>query len=122
MNNKEIREQLIAARDEYIGLIKAELMGPGSEFVFPEAEHELISSSPLMRYSVGILFPQGNLMAQDNDETVIICDIIIKTDIPVKSSCYDFFFVLSYQFFQSFGSSVFLCVHCHGLINPPVPS
>lgn len=81
MNNKEIREQLIAARDEYIGLIKAELMGPGSEFVFPEAEHELISSSPLMRYSVGILFPQGNLMAQDNDETVII-----NEDLPENHS------------------------------------
>lgn len=72
MNNQEIREQLIVARDEYIDLIKSELMGPGSEFVFPEPEHELISSSPLSRYSVGILFPQGNKMAQDNDETVIV--------------------------------------------------
>ena len=72
MNNREIREQLILARDEYIGLIRSELMGPGSEFPIPDPEHELISSSPLSRYSVGILFPQGDMIEQDNDETVII--------------------------------------------------
>lgn len=72
MTNQEIREQLILARDEYIELIMHELMGPGSELSAPDAEHELISSSPLSRYSVGILFPQGNKEEQDNDETVII--------------------------------------------------
>ena len=72
MNSREIREQLIVARDEYINLIKSELMGPGSEFSVPDPEHELISSSPLSRYSVGILFPQGNRIEQDNDETVIV--------------------------------------------------
>ena len=71
MKNKEISEYMIEARDEYIGLIKSELMGPGSEFPIPDAEHELISSSPLSRYSVGILFPQGNKIEHDNDETVI---------------------------------------------------
>lgn len=72
MNDQEIREQLVAARDEYIQLIKNEIMGPGSEFSTPDKEHELISSSPLSRYSVGILFPQGDRIEQDNDETVII--------------------------------------------------
>ena len=72
MNNQEIREHLIGARDEYIRIIRSELMGPGSELPVPDAEHELISSSPLSRYSVGILFPQGNLIEQDNDETVIV--------------------------------------------------
>ena len=72
MNNREIRTWLISARDEYINIIKSELMGPGSEFSFPDAQHELISSSPLSRYSVGILFPQGNIVGQDNDETVVI--------------------------------------------------
>ncbi len=70
MNNSEIREQLIQAREEYINLIKAELMGPGSELSAPDAEHELLSSSPVSRYSVGILFPQGNKIEHDNDETV----------------------------------------------------
>ncbi len=70
MTPGEIREQMIAARDEYINLVKMELFGPGSEFSVPDAEHELISSSPTSRYSVGILYPQGNQVNQDNDETV----------------------------------------------------
>ena len=70
MTGSEIRKDMISAREEYIDIIKAELMGPGSEFSLPDAEHELISSSPTSRYSVGILFPQGNAINQDNDETV----------------------------------------------------
>lgn len=72
MSGKDIRENMILARDEYINIIRAELLGPGSEFNIPDAEHELISSSPLSRYSVGILFPQGNHVEQDNDETMPI--------------------------------------------------
>lgn len=70
MTGSEIRKDMISALEEYIDIIKAELMGPGSEFSLPDAEHELISSSPTSRYSVGILFPQGNAINQDNDETV----------------------------------------------------
>jgi hypothetical protein len=70
MTPSEIRNQMIAARDEYISLIKKELFGPGSGFSVPDAEHELISSSPTSRYTVGILYPQGNKVNQDNDETV----------------------------------------------------
>lgn len=81
MSSQTIREQLIVARDEYINLIKSELLGPGSEFSVPDAEHELISSSPLSRYSVGILFPQGNKVDQDNDETVIV-----NEDLPEEHS------------------------------------
>ena len=74
MKNNEISEQLIVAREEYINFIKAELLGPGSEFSMPDANHELISSSPISRYSVGILYPQGNQVNQDSDETVPIID------------------------------------------------
>ena len=70
MTNNEIREQMIEAREEYIQLIKSELLGPGSEFSIPDAKHELISSSPINRYSVGILYPQGNEINQDSDETI----------------------------------------------------
>lgn len=70
MSGDEIREAMIAAREEYIEIIKAELLGPGSEFSLPDIEHEIISASPTSRYSVGILFPQGDLVNQDNDETV----------------------------------------------------
>ena len=72
MTGNEIRHSMILARDEYINIIKDELLGPGSEFNIPDKEHELISSSPLSRYSIGILFPQGNLVEQDNDETMPI--------------------------------------------------
>lgn len=70
MKTNDIREQMIVAREEYINLIKSELLGPGSEFAVPDIEHELISSSPTSRYSVGILYPQGNRVNQDNDETM----------------------------------------------------
>lgn len=72
MTGREIKNSMIAAREEYIDIIKSELLGPGSEFSVPNAEHEIISSSPTSRYSVGILFPQGNLVNQDNDETVLL--------------------------------------------------
>jgi len=72
MTPNEIREQTVTAREEYLKLVKCELFGPGSEFSVPDAEHELISSSPTSRYSVGILYPQGNQVNQDNDETVAV--------------------------------------------------
>lgn len=68
MTENELRYQLISARDEYIQTIKSEIMGP-LEFTVPDAEHELISARPDSRYSVGILFPQGNQINQDNEET-----------------------------------------------------
>lgn len=70
MTGNEIRRAMISAREEYIGMIRSELLGPGSEFSIPDAAHEIISTTPISRYSVGILFPQGNLINQDNDETV----------------------------------------------------
>lgn len=80
MNESEIRKQLIDAREEYIKIIKSELLGPGSEFSLPDIAHELISSTPTSRYSVGILFPQGNQMNQDNDETVPLPEADGSTD------------------------------------------
>ena len=68
MTNAEIKKELILAREKYINEIKAELAGPGSEFSVPDLEHELISASPISRYSVGILFPQGDRVGLDNDE------------------------------------------------------
>lgn len=70
MMPEEIRERMIAARDDYTAMVEQELLGPGSEFSVPDAEHELISSKPMSRYSVGILYPQGNRVNQDNDEPV----------------------------------------------------
>ena len=38
MSNDIIKEELIAAREEYVKAVKTELMGPGSEFSFPDSE------------------------------------------------------------------------------------
>lgn len=59
---------LINTREEYIRLIKCELLGPGSEISLPDVEHELISDSPNTRYSIGILYPRDNKMNVDNDD------------------------------------------------------
>ena len=65
-----IKNEIIGARDEFIVLIKKELLGPGSEVSVPDAEHELITASPEKRYSIGILFPQGRKMKADNGDVV----------------------------------------------------
>ena len=59
-------DKLIEAREEYIELIKKELLGPGSEISIPDAEHELLSDSPNTRYSIGILYTKENKMNADN--------------------------------------------------------
>ena len=70
MTDSEIRASMLVVREAYIAAMKAEMLGPGSEFSLPDAEHELISSPPTARYSIGILFPQGNVIHHDNDETI----------------------------------------------------
>ena len=50
--------EFLSARDEYIARVKEELLGPGSEISIPDAEHELITNSPDVRYSIGVTFPQ----------------------------------------------------------------
>lgn len=63
------KQEMIRVRDEYIELVKKELMGPGSEISIPDAEHELISDAPNTRYSVGILFTKNTKMNADNNDT-----------------------------------------------------
>ena len=60
---------LIDIRKEYIDRIKRELLGPGSEISIPSKQKELISTSPDVRYSIGILFPRETKMNADNDDT-----------------------------------------------------
>ena len=60
-------KEYIAARSAYIQLIRQEMLGPGSEISLPDADHELISSPPEKRYSIGILFPQDH---KNNDSVL----------------------------------------------------
>lgn len=65
-----VKEQLIEVRDSYIALIKNELYGPGSEFAYPDIEHELITTPPEKRYSIGVLFPQSNHINSESSESM----------------------------------------------------
>jgi hypothetical protein len=58
----------LETRIELVSKIKKELLGPGSEYSIPDEDHELITDLPEVRYSVGILFPQKNLINADNNE------------------------------------------------------
>lgn len=63
------KQEMIRVRDEYIELVKKELMGPGSEISIPDMEHELISDAPNTRYSVGVLFTKNTKINADNNDT-----------------------------------------------------
>jgi len=60
--------EFLSARDEYIARVKEELLGPGSELSIPDAEYELITNSPDVRYSIGILFPKNNKLNADSND------------------------------------------------------
>lgn len=59
--------ELQGARAYLIEQFRKELLGPGSEISYPDAEHEIITDLPEVRYSVGILYPQRNPIGLDND-------------------------------------------------------
>ena len=61
-------EKCLEVRKEIIEKTKAEMLGPGSEDVGPDIEREVISDSPIERYSLGVLFPQNNLYDIDDEE------------------------------------------------------
>jgi hypothetical protein len=61
-------EKCLEIRKEIIEKTKAEMLGPGSEDVGPDIEREVISDSPIERYSLGVLFPQNNIHKIDDEE------------------------------------------------------
>lgn len=61
-------KECIRVRKEIVERTKAEMMGPGSEDIGADIKYEVISDSPLDRYSLGVLFPQDNLYEQDESE------------------------------------------------------
>ena len=59
--------KLFEAREYLLNEFRKELLGPGSEISYPDAEHEIITDLPEVRYSTGILYPQRNVIGLDND-------------------------------------------------------
>ena len=84
------KSEMIEARDEFIALVKAELLGPGSEVSVPDAEHELITTVPEKRYSIGILFPKDNKMKADgNDVDRAVQEEDTESEEPTESIASD---------------------------------
>lgn len=61
-------EKCLEIRKKIVEKTKAEMLGPGSEDVGPDIEREVITDSPIERYSLGILFPQNNRYDIDDEE------------------------------------------------------
>lgn len=53
------------ARKSIYENVRKELLGPGSEDIGSDVEHEFITDPPVTRYSTGILFPQDLNMGQE---------------------------------------------------------
>lgn len=61
--------------------VKKELLGPGSEDIGGDIEHELITDEPIARYSTGILFPQKCKRNQETEDIIDLQNnISINTD------------------------------------------
>ena len=70
--------ELFEARKYLVEEFRKELLGPGSEISYPDADHEIITDLPEVRYSTGILYPQRNIIGADND----ISDIPVGINVP----------------------------------------
>lgn len=59
-------DEILRARADLVGRVRAEFVGPGSEGQDGElVENERISESPLRRYALGILYPQKAVVGED---------------------------------------------------------
>ncbi|MDF2882858.1 MAG: helicase [Clostridiaceae bacterium] len=63
-----VSNDCIYARKKIIERAKAEMLGPGSEDIGGNIRCEVISDSPVERYSLGVLFPQEIVYGQDDNE------------------------------------------------------
>lgn len=55
----------VETREKILEELKRELLGPGSENICKSIEEEVITDSPIQRYSVGILYPQKNTVDEN---------------------------------------------------------
>lgn len=69
-----MKKELVNIRRNYVDEIKKDLLGPGSECLIGDIEHEIISSNPKDRYSIGVLYPQNQTIGADNDEVAETSD------------------------------------------------
>ncbi|MCA1292221.1 helicase [Paenibacillus sp. alder61] len=64
-------EELLTTRTQLINELRKEILGPGSEYSIPYEDYEIITDLPETRYSVGVLFPQKNLINAENSNEFV---------------------------------------------------
>lgn len=67
--DEELLKEMLDTREILKSQLKRELLGPGSEPLCLDDEHELIQTKPEKRYCIGILYPQESRIKVENDET-----------------------------------------------------
>lgn len=72
MEHKQLIKECIDARNLIFESVKRELLGPGSEPITGDIEHEIITEPPITRYSTGMLYPKQ----VQNDESILQEDMI----------------------------------------------
>lgn len=80
------QEDCIKARELIYQEIEKELLGPGSEPISGNIEHELITDDPISRYSLGILYPRECKNEQDTDSKLEVEDNINSKSELTESS------------------------------------
>ena len=80
MNSNSFVEECENARNLIYENIKRELLGPGSEDIRGDIEHELITDAPITRYSTGMLFPKKSINGLEIDTKEIIGENIIRVE------------------------------------------
>lgn len=66
---EELLNEILDTRKLLTEQFRRELVGPGSEPLCLDDEHELIQTKPEKRYCIGILYPQESQIQVENDET-----------------------------------------------------
>lgn len=80
----DIQKDLLELRKKIASALRAELMGPGSEVSYPDAEHELLSEYPAERYSVGILYPQQEKFGENDAVKEFAEEELTEEDLPTE--------------------------------------
>lgn len=81
-------DECIYARQKIIDKAKAEMLGPGSEGIGGDIRCEVISDSPVERYSLGILFPKNSIYGQDDNEKQMQIDCDENDEIDIYEENY----------------------------------
>lgn len=78
-------EDFIQARENIYKQLRAELLGPGSEDIGPDINYEVLTESPVQRYSTGILYAQKTIFDENEITGEIVSENEDELDINYES-------------------------------------